>query len=95
MKTLHVLGSLDRIIQELQQMQLNASKVKRRTDLSLGLRNIASDRGFRISDNQGLGNCMFYALSEQLEIVRGIKIPHGELRKILVQYLRGDPKLVS
>ena len=38
---------------------------------------------------------MFYALSEQLEIVRGIKIPHGELRQILVQYLRGDPKLVS
>ena len=95
MKTLYVLGSLDRIIQELQQMQLNASKVKSRTDLSLGLRNIASDRGFRISDNQGSGNCMFYALSEQLEIVRGIKIPHGELRKILVHYLRGDPKLVS
>ena len=95
MKTLYVLGSLDRIIQELQQMQLNSSKVKSRTDLSLGLRNIASDRGFRISDNQGSGNCMFYALSEQLEIVRGIKIPHGELRKILVQYLRGDPKLVS
>nr|XP_058942270.1 uncharacterized protein LOC131770568 [Pocillopora verrucosa] len=84
---------LKQIIQELQQMQLDASKVKSRTDLSLGLRNIASDRGFRISDNQGLGNCMFYALSEQLEIVKGIKIPHGELRQNLVQYLRGNPKL--
>ena len=94
-KTLSFLGSLDRIIQELQQIQLDASKVKSRTDLSLGLRNIASDRGFRISDNEGLGNCMFFALSEQLEIVKGIKIPHGELRQNLVQYLRSNPKLVS
>ena len=95
MKVFYFLGSHDRIIQKLQQMQLDASKVKSRTDLLLGLRKIASDRGFRISDNEGLGNCMFYALSEQLEIVKGIKIPHGELRKILVQYLRDNPKLVS
>ena len=76
-------------------MQLDASQVKSRTDLSLGLRNIASDRGFSISDNKGLGNCMFYALSEQLEIVKGIKILLGELRQTLVQYLRDNPKLVS
>ena len=74
-------------------MQLDASKVKSRTDLLL--RKIALDRGFRISDNEGLGNCMFYALSEQLEIVKGIKISHGELRQNLVQYLRRYPKLVS
>ena len=92
---LYFVGSLNQIIQELQQMQLSASRVKSRTDLSLGLQNIASDRGFRISDNKGLGNCMFYALSEQLEIVKGIKIPHGELRQTLVQYLRNNPKLVS
>ena len=76
-------------------MQLDARKVKNRIDLLLGLRNIASDRGFRISDNPGLGNCMFDALSEQLEIVQGIKIPHGELRQSLVQYLKGNRKLVS
>ena len=86
-------GSHDRIIQKLQQMQLDASKVKSRTDLLL--RKIALDRGFRISDNEGLGNCMFYALSEQLEIVKGIKISHGELRQNLVQHLRRYPKLVS
>ena len=90
-KTSPFLGSLDRIIQ----MQLDASKVKSRIDLSLALRNIASDRGFRMSDNEGLGNCMFHALSEQLETVRGIKIPHGKLRQNLVQYLRNKPKLVS
>ena len=95
MKVFYFLGSHDRIIQKLQQMQLDASKVKSRTDLLLGLRKIALDRGFRISDNEGLGNCMFYALSEQLEIVKGIKIPHGELRQNLVQYLRRYPKLVS
>ena len=90
-KTSSFLGSLDRIIQ----MQLDASKVKSRIDLSLALRNIASDRGFRMSDNEGLGNCMFHALSEQLETVRGIKIPHSKLRQNLVQYLRSNPKLVS
>ena len=94
-KTLSFIGSLGQIIQKLQQMQLDASKVKSRTDLLLGLRKIASDRGFRVSDNKGLGNCMFYALSEQLGIVKGIKIPHGKLRQNLVQYLRSDPKLVS
>ena len=90
-KTSSFLGSLDRIIQ----MQLDASKVKSRIDLSLALRNIASDRGFRMTDNEGLGNCMFHALSEQLETVRGIKTPHGKLRQNLVQYLRNNPKLVS
>ena len=95
MKMFYFLGSHDRIIQKLQQMQLDASKVESRTDLLLGLKKIAFDRGFRISDNEGLGNCMFYALSEQLEIVKGIKISHGELRQNLVQYLRRYPKLVS
>ena len=38
---------------------------------------------------------MFYALSEQLEIVKGVKINHLELRHSLVQYLREYPKLVS
>ena len=76
-------------------MKLDASKIKRRPDLSLELRDIASARGFRISDNNGLGNCIFYALCEQLEIVKGIKITHGELRKTLAHYLRSNPKLVS
>ena len=60
-----------------------------------GLINNASDRGFTISDKDESGNCMFYALSEQLVIVKGIKIRHGELRQRLVQYLRDNPKLVS
>jgi len=42
-----------------------------------------------------LGNCMFYALSEQLNLVKGIKISHADLRKSIVQYLRKNPKLVS
>ena len=37
---------------------------------------------------------MFYALSEQLETVKGIKIQHGQLRQSLIQYLRENPKLV-
>ena len=89
-----LLGPLGRIIQNLQQMQLYASKANSKTDLTEELKKIASDKGFRISDNQGSGNCMFYALSEQLQIVKGIKIQHGELRQTLVQYLRENPKLV-
>ena len=79
----------------LQQMQRDVSKVSSNTDLLAELEKIASDKGFVISDNEGSGNCMFYALSEQLNFVKGIKIPHGELRRSIVQYLRKNPKLVS
>jgi len=79
----------------LQQMQCNVSKVNSNNDLSAELEKIASDKGFVISDNEGSGNCMFHALSEQLNLVKGIKISHGELRQSIVQYLRKNPKLVS
>jgi len=76
-------------------MQRHVSKVYSNTDLSTELKKIASDKGFVISDNEGSGNCMFYALSEQLNLVKGIKISHAELRQSIVQYLRKNPKLVS
>ena len=79
----------------LQQMQRDVNKVSSNTDLLAELEKIASDKGFVISDNEGSGNCMFYALSEQLNSVKGIKISHGELRQSIVQYLRKNPKLVS
>ena len=79
----------------LQQMQCDVSKVNSNADLSAELEKIASDKGFVISDNEGSGNCMFHALSEQLNLVKGIKISHGELRQSIVQYLRNNPKLVS
>jgi len=76
-------------------MQCDVSKVNSNADLSAELEKIASDKGFVISDNEGSGNCMFHALSEQLNLVKGIKISHGELRQSIVQYLRNNPKLVS
>ena len=79
----------------LQQMQRNVSKVSSNTDLLAELEKIASDKGFVISDNEGSGNCMFYALSEQLNFVKGIKISHGELRQSIVQHLRKNPNLAS
>jgi len=78
-----------------QQIQRNVSNVNSNTDPSSELKKIASDKGFVISDNEGSGNCMFHALSEQLNLVKGIKISHGELRQSIVQYLRNNPKLVS
>jgi len=79
----------------LQKMQDDVSKVNSNTNLSAELEKIASDKGFVISDNEGSGNCMFHALSEQLNLVIGIKISHGELRQSIVQYLRNNPTLVS
>ena len=76
-------------------MQCDVSKVSSNTNLSAELERIASDKGFVISDNEGSGNCMFFALSEQLNLVKGIKISHGELRQSIVHYLRRNPKLVS
>ena len=90
-----LLGLLERTIQNLQRMQLCATTVNNNTTLTEELTTIASDKGFRISDNQGSGNCMFHALSEQLETVKGIKTHHGQMRQSLVQYLRDNPKLVS
>ena len=75
-------------------MQHDVNKFNSSTDLLLELERIASDKGFVISDNEGSGNCMFYALSEQLNLVKGIKISHGELRQSVVEYLRKNPKLV-
>ena len=57
-------------------------------------RNI-KEKGFSISDNQGGGNCMFLALSEQLHLKKGIKISQAELRQTVVQYLKKNPTLVS
>ena len=59
------------------------------------LRNIAANKDFEVFDNLGQGNCMFYALSDQLKIVKGIKISHTHLRAKLVQFLEENPKLVS
>ena len=96
-KLFFFLGESEQVIGNLQQWQQNVSicKISSNTDLPSDLKKIASEKGYRISDNSGSGNCMFHALSEQLEIVKGVKIPHFELRHSLVQYLREHPKQVS
>ena len=66
-----------------------------KTDPSLNLKKIAYERGFEISDNQGEGNCMFFAISEQLELIQGVKLSHRKLRKKVVRYLKKNPTLVS
>ena len=79
---------LQQIIQE---ARIESSK----TELSQALKRTALEKGFAISDNQGEGNCMFFALSEQLDLIKGITISHDELRRTIVQHLRENPKLVS
>ena len=76
-------------------MHRDADKVHMKTNLLTDLTKNASAKGFVISDNPGQGDCMFFALAEQLEIKGGIKIPHKELRKHLVQFLKDHPKLVN
>ena len=65
------------------------------TDPLLNLKKIASGRGYVISDNQGEGNCMFFAISEQLELMQGVKLSHKKLRRKVVRYLKENPTLVS
>ena len=79
----------------LQQIKLEARRETSKTELSLNLKRVASEKGFEISDNHGEGNCMFLALSEQLDLVKGVRISHVELRRTVVQYLKDNPKLVS
>ena len=64
-------------------------------DITDGLIDAVLDTGLIVSDNDGKGNCLFHALSEQLETVKKIKIRHYELRKTLVQYLKENPETVG
>ena len=79
----------------LQQIQLDARREPNQTELSLNLKRTAQEKGFVISDNQGEGNCMFFALSEQLDVVKGMRISHEEIRQTVVHYLIDHPTLVS
>ena len=83
------------IFRALQQILLEARIESRKTELSQALKRTALEKGFAISDNQGDGNCMFFALSEQLDHIKGIQISHDELRRTVVHHLRENPRLVS
>ena len=65
------------------------------TGLSENFKRNIKEKGFSISDNQGEGNSMFLALSEQLHLKKRIKISQAELRQTVVQYLKKNPTLVS
>ena len=66
-----------------------------KTELLLNLKRIALEKGFVISENQWDGNCVFFALSEELDHIKGIKISHDDLRRTVGQYLNDNPRLVS
>ena len=85
----------EQIFRGLEQMRYDAGKIIGNTHFLGELQKIASDKGLIISDNKGSGNCMFYALSEQLDLVKGIQISHEALRQHIVQYLKENPTLVS
>lgn len=61
----------------------------------MNLERIALEKGLLISDSPGDGKCMFFALSNQLHHIKGIKISDKELRQTVVQYLSDNPRLVS
>ena len=84
------------IYDALQQIcKMEAYRDAGKTDPLLNLKKIAYERGFVISDNQGEGNCMFFAISEQLDLIKGVKLSHKRLRKKVVRYLEENPTLVS
>ena len=84
----------ENILPSLQNLQCDADQVRNKTILPSNLRTVAAKKGFLVSDNQASGNCLFYALSEQLKSVKGIQISHKELRNTLVQFLRENANLV-
>ena len=84
----------EQIFRGLEQMRYDAGQIISNTHLG-ELKKIASGKGLIISDNKASGNCMFYALSEQLSLVKGIQISHEALRQHIVQYLKENPTLVS
>ena len=84
-----------KIISDPQQMESDPKEFNKITDSTENLQKIASDKGFSVCDNPGSGNCMFHALSEQLQSVKGVEISEKELRKKLVGDLKDSPKLVS
>ena len=83
------------VFPSLQNLRCDTEQVSKKTNLPSDLRTIAANKGFFVSDNQASGNCLFHALSEQLQSVKGIRISHQELRKALVQFLDENPNLVS
>ena len=83
------------VFPSLQNLQCDAEQVGKKTNLPSDLRAIAANKGFLVSDNQASGNCLFHALSEQLQSVKEIQISHEELRKTLVQFLDENPNLVG
>ncbi|CAH3044911.1 unnamed protein product [Porites evermanni] len=62
------------VFPSLQNLQCDAEQVSKKTNLPSDLTTIAANKGFVVSDNQASGNCLFYALSEQLQSVKGIRI---------------------
>ena len=48
-----------------------------------------------MSVNEGEGNCLFLALSEQLHLKKGITMSQAELRKTVVLYLKKNRTQVS
>jgi len=78
---------------DLQRLEQDAEREKNGRDLLADIKEIALHKGFKVSNNPGSGNCMFHALSEQLEIVKGVKVSHEKLRKKLVQFLEENSVL--
>lgn len=68
----------------------DAEMAKNKMNLSTSLEQIALDKGFRVVNNRGQGNCMFHALSDQLNLVMRISVSHEQLRHAAVDYLRSD-----
>ena len=95
MENLVVFFSAWNVFPSLQNLLCDAEQVGKKTNLPSDLRAIAANKGFLVSENQASGNCLFHALSEQLQSVRGIQISHKELRKTLVQFLDENPNLVG
>ena len=86
--------SAAQVFTDLRQLHAETDQVRKKVDLPTDLEKNAKSKGFVMLDNPGNGDCMFYALADQLKLVRGLDLSHGDLRQKLVAFLETHPKLV-
>ena len=77
-------------------LQLNSSPNPEPIEAAVeALRGHLSPRGLSVEDVGGAGDCMFHAVSRQLQIHTGQVISPSEIRLQAVQYLIDHPHTVS
>ena len=78
----------------LERNRLSTKLNKHDNSLEAILNKKAGEKHLKIVPVPGDGNCMFHAISHQLNHILGLTVSHEELRRMIVDYLRNHPQTV-